>query len=147
MIFCNHTEAEHLIDKYDSIEYLVSKLLCTLQLTLLTIELQQVRNQKILEEVSKKFFIWNNYDRIQFQDVVPIQMLAGCTSGISSALIGWNQADHFLIGLHPHYYTHPTIRPEISFYLVELQEIKMISRSGWPPGGWGRGLRKVKYKS
>ena len=23
-----------------------------------------------------------------FQDVVPIQMLAGCTSGISSALIG-----------------------------------------------------------
>ena len=29
----------------------------------------------------------NNY-RIQFQDVVPIQMLAGCTSGISSALIG-----------------------------------------------------------
>ena len=26
--------------------------------------------------------------RIQFQDVVPIQMLAGCTSGISSALIG-----------------------------------------------------------
>ena len=62
MIFCNHTEVEHLIDKYDSIEYLVSKLLCTLQLTLLTIELQQVRNQKILEEVSKKFFIWNNYD-------------------------------------------------------------------------------------
>ena len=26
--------------------------------------------------------------RIQFQDVVPIQMLAGCTSGIFSALIG-----------------------------------------------------------
>ena len=27
-------------------------------------------------------------DRRGFQDVVPIQMLAGCTSGISSALIG-----------------------------------------------------------
>ena len=26
--------------------------------------------------------------RIQFQDVLVIQMLAGCTSGVSSALIG-----------------------------------------------------------
>ena len=30
----------------------------------------------------------NHVDRRVFQDVVPIQMLAGCTSGISSALIG-----------------------------------------------------------
>ena len=57
-----------------------------------------------------------NSGRIQFQDVLVIQMLAGCTSGVSSALIGWYQADHILIGLHPHYYTHPTIRPDISFY-------------------------------
>ena len=42
-----------------------------------------------------------------FKDVLLIQMLDGCTSGISSALIGWNQADHLLIGLHPSYYTHP----------------------------------------
>ena len=32
--------------------------------------------------------LWLPVYRIQFEDVVVIQMLDGCTSGISSALIG-----------------------------------------------------------
>ena len=35
-----------------------------------------------------KYLKQEGIHRRGFQDVVPIQMLAGCTSGISSALIG-----------------------------------------------------------
>ena len=37
---------------------------------------------------------------------------------VSSALIGWNKADHLLIGLHPSYYTNSEFHPQIIFYLL-----------------------------
>ena len=41
-----------------------------------------------------------------------------CVYSLSSALIGWNKADHLLIGLHPSYYTNSEFHPQIIFYLL-----------------------------
>ena len=63
-------------------------------------------------KISWKCIIWRKTNTVKgykrgFEDVVLIQLIDKCTSGVSSALIGWNQADHLLIWLHPAYYAHP----------------------------------------
>ena len=58
-------------------------------------------------KISWKCIIWRKTNTFKdykrgFEDVVLIQLIDECTSGVSSALIGRNQN---LIGLHPYYYT------------------------------------------
>ena len=56
-------------------------------------------------------------------------MLGGSTCVVSGALIGWNHADHTLIGLHPHYYTHPTICPDILSILCKADNVDFLNLS------------------
>ena len=60
-----------------------------------------------ISKISWKCIIWRKTNTVKdykrgFEDVVLIQLIDECTSGVSSALIGRNQN---LIGLHPYYYT------------------------------------------